>query len=101
MVTRPLARLRVKGKLQAIEVHTLHGATGALSAAEKEFVESYRAGYAALVERRYVDAVAALSRALALQPDDVSAHHWHAEASNFTLSPPLPGWEPIISLESK
>jgi len=101
MVTRPLARLRVKGKLQAIEVHTLHGATGTLSAAEKEFVESYRAGYAALVERRYVAAVAALSQALALQPDDVSAHHWHAEASNFTLSPPPPGWEPIISLESK
>ena len=101
MATRPLARLRVKGKLQAIEVHTLHGAAGSLHGAEKEFVESYRAGYAALVNRRYPEAVAALTRALALQPDDVSTHHWHAEATHFTLSPPPSDWEPIISLESK
>ena len=101
MVTRPLARLRVKGKLQAIEVHTLHGAAGTLPDAEKEFVESYRAGYAALVERRYAEAVAALTHAQVLQPDDISTHHWHAEATNFTLSPPPLDWEPIISLESK
>jgi adenylate cyclase len=54
-----------------------------------------------LVERRYAEAVEALSRALALQPDDLSTRHWHAEASSFTLTPPQPGWEPIISLESK
>ncbi len=101
MATRPLARLRVKGKLQAIEVHTLHGPTGTLPAAEKEFVESYRAGYAALVGRRYAEAVAALSRALALQPGDLSTRRWHAEALTFTHTPPPPDWEPIISLDSK
>ncbi len=101
MVTRPLARLRVKGKLQAIEVHTLHGALGALPADEKEFVETYRAGYAALVDRRFAEAVAALSRALALRPDDLSTRRWYTEASTFTHTPPPPDWEPVISLDSK
>jgi len=101
MVTRPLARLRVKGKLQAIEVHTLHGAVGTLPADEKEFVETYRAGYAALVERRYAEAVTALSRALALVPDDLSTRRWHTEATTFLSTPPPPDWEPVISLDSK
>ncbi|HEX2862711.1 MAG TPA: adenylate/guanylate cyclase domain-containing protein [Lacunisphaera sp.] len=101
MVTRPLARLRVKGKLQAIEVHTLHGAPGTLPAVEKEFVEAYRTGYTALVDRRFAEAVAALSRALALQPDDISTRRWHTQASTFTHTPPPPDWEPVISLDSK
>ncbi len=101
MVTRPLARLRVKGKLQAIEVHALHGAVGTLPVAEKEFVDAYRAGYAALVERRFAEAAAALSRARALRPDDLSTHRWHAAATTFTSTPPPPDWEPIISLDSK
>jgi adenylate cyclase len=101
MVTRPLARLRVKGKLQAIEVHTLHGAPADLSADENEFVAAYRAGYTACVEHRFSDAVAALDRALALRPDDVSAQRWHTAASTFVTSPPPPDWEPILSLDSK
>lgn len=101
MVTRPLARLRVKGKLQAIEVHTLHGAPGDLAAGEMEFVEAYRAGYAALVDRRFADSVAALARAQSLRPDDLSTRRWHNEASSFLHTPPPPDWEPVISLDSK
>jgi len=101
MVTRPLARLRVKGKQQAIEVHALHGAAGTLPADEKEFVDTYCAGYAALVERRFASAVTAFSRARALRPDDLSTNRWLAEASAFTLTPPSPDWEPVISLDSK
>jgi adenylate cyclase len=101
MVTRPLARLRVKGKLQAIEVHTLHGAPCDLAAGEKEFVAAYRTGYAALVDRRYAEAVTALARARSLQPDDLSARRWHTEATTFLHTPPPPDWEPVISLDSK
>ena len=101
MVTRPLARLRVKGKLQAIEVHTLHGATGSLPADEAEFVATYRAGYAALMERRYAAAAASLARALALRPEDLSTQRWHETVHRFLSTPPPPDWEPVISLESK
>jgi len=101
MVTRPLARLRVKGKAQAIEVHTLHGATGTLAAAENEFVTAYRAGYTACVEHRFAAALPALARALALRPDDASTQRWHADATTFVSTPPPPNWEPIVSLDSK
>jgi adenylate cyclase len=101
MVTRPLAHLRVKGKLQAIEVHTLHGPAGELLPDEKEFVEAYRTGYTALVDRRFAEAAVALSRALALQPGDSSTRRWHTEASTFIHTPPPPDWEPVISLDSK
>jgi len=101
MVTRPLARLRVKGKAQAIEVHTLHGATGTLDAAENEFVAAYRAGYTACVEHRFAAAVPALARARALRPDDPSARRWHETATTFSSTPPPPDWEPVLSLDSK
>ena len=101
MVTRPLARLRVKGKHQAIEVHTLHGAPGELPADENEFVAAYRTGYTACVEHRFADAVSALARALALRPDDPSTQRWHHAATSFATTPPPPGWEPVVSLDSK
>ncbi len=101
MVTRPLARLRVKGKLQAIEVHTLHGVAGSLPADEKEFVETYRAGYTALCQRRFAEAAAAFTRALALRPADLTTRRWQLEATSLIQSPPPPDWEPVISLDSK
>lgn len=101
MVTRPLARLRVKGKLQAIEVHTLHGVAATLPADEKEFVETYRAGYTALCQRRFAEAAAAFTRALALRPADLTTRRWQLEATSLTQSPPPPDWEPVISLDSK
>lgn len=101
MVTRPLARLRVKGKLQAIEVHTLHGEAGRLPADEKEFVAAYRAGYTAFVERRFAEAAGFLSQALALRPADLTTRRLHQEATAFAHTPPPPEWEPVISLDSK
>lgn len=101
MATRPLARLRVKGKLQAIEVHTLHGAIGTLPPEEKEFVAAYRTGYTALIEHRFAPAAAAFTRALALRPDDPTTRRWRDEADAFIHTPPPSDWEPIISLDSK
>ncbi|MES1168135.1 MAG: adenylate/guanylate cyclase domain-containing protein, partial [Oleiharenicola lentus] len=101
LLTRPLARLRVKGKLQAVEVHTLHGAPADLPPDEIEFVASYRTGYTAYVERRFAAAMPALSRALALRPDDYSTRRLHTEALQFSHTPPPSTWEPVVSLDSK
>ncbi|MEN9402536.1 MAG: Adenylate cyclase 1 [Verrucomicrobiota bacterium] len=101
MVTRPLARLRVKGKQQAIEVHTVHGEPGSLSPDEKEFVECYRTGYTAYVERRFAEAVPALAKAQKLRPTDLTTNRLLTEATTFAENPPSPDWEPVISLDSK
>ena len=101
LLTRPLARLRVKGKLQAIEVHTLHGAPADLPPDEIEFVATYRTGYTAYVERRFAEALPALTRALELRPHDYSARRLHTESSQFAHTPPPSTWEPVVSLDSK
>jgi adenylate cyclase len=101
LLTRPLARLRVKGKAQAVEVHTLHGAPGDLSAPERDFVAAYRTGYAAYVTRDFAGAVAALDRAAGLQPDDLTTRRLREDSRQLLASPPPPDWEPILTLDSK
>lgn len=101
IVTRPLARLRVKGKYDAVEVHTLVGLPGALTAAQGDFVAAYRAGFDAYVGRRFPEAAEALSRADALQPGDLTTRRLREEAARLAATPPPPDWEPILILDSK
>ncbi len=101
LATRPLARLRVKGKEQAVEVHTLHGAPGELTAAEQEFLSAYLAGYAAHGRRDFAAATAALGRARQLQPADLTTVRLHEECVRFAHTPPPPDWEPVLILDSK
>jgi len=90
LVTRPLARLRVKGKAQAVEVHTLHGTPEDLSAPERDFVAAYRAGYDAYVVRDFAGAVAALDRAAGLQPGDLTTRRLREDSAHLLASPPPP-----------
>ncbi|MDI1337125.1 MAG: CHASE2 domain-containing protein [Lacunisphaera sp.] len=99
--TRPLARLRVKGKLEAIEVHALVGITGTLSAQDEEFLAAYRAGYAAYVSGRFAEAAAALTRADGVAPGDLTTLRLREESLRYAQSPPPAGWEPVLTLDSK
>lgn len=101
IVTRPLARLRVKGKAQAVEVHTLHGAPEDLSVVERDFVARFRAGYDAYVARDFAAAAAALSQADRLMAGDLTTQRLHEESVRFTAAPPPQTWEPVLILESK
>jgi adenylate cyclase len=99
--TRPLARLRVKGKLEAIEVHALHGTLAELPAAEREFLAVYRAGYDDYVAGRFAAATAALARAEGIMPGDLTTRRLREESNRYAQTPPPAGWEPILTLESK
>lgn len=101
LALRPLARLRVKGKHQAVEVFTLHGEPAALPADEREFLEHYRLGYDAFMSRRFAEAGAALARAERLRPYDHTTLDLRRQAEQFSLTPPPPDWEPVTNLESK
>jgi adenylate cyclase len=101
LATRPLARLRVKGKAQAIEVHTLHGVPEELSATECEFLAAYKAGYDAYVNARFVEAAAALGRADGIIAGDLTTARLREECERYSVNPPPAGWEPILTLESK
>lgn len=101
LVTRPLARLRVKGKKSAVEVHTLHGAPADLPAVERDFVAAYRTGYDAYVHREFATAVAAFDRAARLQAGDLTTARLHEECVRFLATPPPPDWEAVLTLDSK
>jgi adenylate cyclase len=100
-VTRPLTRLRVKGKLDDVEVHELVGTPDELTAAQQEFLRAYREGYARHAAREFSAAVEALTRARAIQPDDPVTAELLRCAAEFAHTPPSADWKPILTLETK
>jgi adenylate cyclase len=99
--TRPLTRLRVKGKLQAVEVHELLGAPADLTAAQREFLAAYLAGYQLHAARDFSMAAEAFSRAHAIVPDDRVTAELLRCATKFAHTPPSENWEPVLTLETK
>ncbi len=101
MATRPLTRLQVKGKQEAVEVHELLGTPEALDGAQREFLATYLPGYAHFVGRRFAAAAADFGRALAARPDDDVTRELLAQSTAFAAAPPAPDWQPILTLKSK
>ena len=101
MATRPLTRLRVKGKLQAVEVHELVGAPDALTDAQRTFLDAYLPAYAAFALRRFAEAAADFSRALDARPGDAVTTELLRQAQEFAARPPPADWEPVLTLHSK
>jgi adenylate cyclase len=99
--TRPLTRLRVKGKLEAVEVHELIAAHADLTATQRNFLAAYRAGYSAYAARQFAAAVDAFRRAQEFAPKDRVTAELLRSATIFAQSPPPANWEPILTLETK
>jgi adenylate cyclase len=101
MATRPLTRLRVKGKLVAVEVHELVGVPEDLTPGERDFLAAYNPGYTHFAARRFAEAAVDFDRALALRPDDAVTRELLRQARLYADQPPPAHWEPILILESK
>jgi adenylate cyclase len=102
MITRPLGRLRVKGKTEAVEVHELIGRAGAVDTKQMEFLATYRDGYRRYVARDFAGAAAALTRAQACAPAGERVTMALLERANaLVVRPPDATWEPILTLDSK
>jgi adenylate cyclase len=101
VVTRPVARLRVKGKTQAVEVFEPIGAISGLDETSKRFAAACKQGFDAWSARRFEQAARAFSDALILRPDDFLTTRYLADARRLAATPPAPDWEPVLNLESK
>ncbi len=101
VVTRPVARLRVKGKTQAVEVHEPLGLIAAVDDMTRRFVAACKEGFDAYGAGRFDQAVRAYDDALVLRPDDFLCTRYRGEARRLAASPLPPNWEPILNLESK
>lgn len=100
-LTRPLALLQVKGKLEAIEVHELVGRRTPEAHPSQPFLTSYNEGFQHLLQRNFPAAAVCMAKALEHKPDDKMARHWHAEASRLSQQPVAGDWTPRIKLDSK
>jgi adenylate cyclase len=101
LATRPLTRLRVKGKLEAVEVHELIGVEAELAADQHAFLAAYRAGYARYANREFAAAAADFTRARPWRPDDEVTAELLRSAEKFAQTPPPADWQPILTLVTK
>jgi adenylate cyclase len=101
VVTRPVARLRVKGKTQAVEVFEPMGEISGLDETSKRFAAASKEGFDAWSARRFAQAARAWNDALVLRPDDFLTTRYLADARRLVAALPPPDWEPILNLESK
>jgi adenylate cyclase len=99
--TRPLTRLRVKGKLEAVEVHALVAAHADLTSVESQFLASYRKGYDLYARRQFSAAAEAFATAQTFAPQDRVTAELLRSARLFVQTPPPADWEPIVTLETK
>jgi adenylate cyclase len=97
---RPLARLKVKGKQQAVQVSELVGEASKLSAAKMEFLKHYREGYAHYDEGRFEQAAQAMERARIHSPDDCMTLEILKNSLEYTRNPAPADWN-ILALDSK
>jgi adenylate cyclase len=99
-VTRPIARLRVKGKHQPNQTHELICKTGGANAEQMHFVAAYTEAYKCFLNREFEVARVQFLQALALRPGDRMAQLYLDRAGKFEYEPPTPDWD-VLELKSK
>jgi len=99
--TRPLTRLQVKGKHEAIEVHELCGRLDSLTPETRAFLSDYESGYRDMEARRFEEALKAFSQARQSHPADKMTEAWHLQCSTYVLTAPPDNWIPLIKLTTK
>jgi adenylate cyclase len=90
---RPVDRVRVKGKAQAVDVFTVER-DPAIVAATEQALAAYR-------EQRWDDAEIHWKDVLALRPDDPVAEVYRERIAHWRQAPPPPDWDAAYTAESK
>ena len=101
IVTRPVARLRVKGRQQAVQVHELIGWPDRVDTEQKAFLADYGEGYARFLARDFRAAAAAFAQARERVPSDAMAAKYFDWATALAQKPPPEDWQGIYRLEAK
>jgi len=101
MLLRPVARLQVKGKTEAVEVFELLADGNHADDAMREFVVTFTRAFRAYCERKFIEAAATFAQAQAQRPGDVLSAYYHEDALRLSRAPPEPGWQGVLKLETK
>jgi adenylate cyclase len=100
-VTRPVARLRVKGKMQPNQTYELICENGNASKETMEFVSVFNAGYDSFMNRDFAAAENHFRRAQLLRPEDPAVEFYLDRAKRFEYVTPLPDDWDVLELKSK
>jgi len=100
-VTRSVARLRVKGKLQPNQTYELVCENGKATPAQLEFLTVFNAGYESFMKRDFAAAKENFSRVQLLRPDDPAVEFYLDRAGRFEYVTPLPADWDVLELKSK
>lgn len=98
---RPVARLRVKGKTQAVEVFEPLAERETADEATRHFAEASTAGFQAYCAQRFAEAAAAFEKASTLRPGDLLSARYLRESERYAAEGPPAGWQPTFTLDTK
>jgi adenylate cyclase len=98
---REVDRVALVGQSQARPIYEIIGRKGGLTANQIELQRQYAAGLAAYRDRRWEDARAAFTAALAAAPDDGPTHAMLKRLDTMAAAPPAENWDGAWYLDQK
>jgi class 3 adenylate cyclase len=98
---REVDRVALVGQSQARPIYEIIGPKGGLTANQIELQRQYAAGLAAYRDRRWEDARAAFTAALAAVPDDGPTHTMLKRLDTMAAAPPAENWDGAWYLDQK
>jgi len=101
LLLRPVAKLRVKGKTEAVDVFEPLAEQATADAATRRFAEVSTTGFAAFVAGRFDEALRAFEEAGTLRPGDGLTTRFCHDAQRYASEGTPPGWQPVITLDTK
>jgi len=101
MMLRPVARLQVKGKTEAVQVFELFGERQDCDAETIRFSDAFTTAFEAYCQRDFTTAVTLFQDVLNIRPGDYLGSHYLEQALEFSLTPPGPEWQGVLKLETK
>jgi len=101
MVLRPVARLQVKGKTEAVQVFELLGDKQDIDPGTVHFAEAFTDAFEAYCQRDFTEAARLFGDMLVIRPGDYLGIHYLEQAKEFITTPPGPEWQGVLKLETK
>jgi adenylate cyclase len=101
IVARPIDRVAVKGRAEAVTIYELLGLPSEVEPATRELAALYSDALTAYQRSQWIAAEAILDEALRLKPDDGPSRMLMTRCKYYLETPPPDGWDAVNRMTSK
>ncbi len=102
VITRPLARLVVKGKTKPVQVYELIGKKGdKIPNLLESILPLYENGFQFYLQQEWEQAASCFRKCLRLMPDDGPSRLYLRYVTEYRENPPPPDWDGVYEMRSK